>query len=66
MRTDFDNIPDDTRITLHPRENNPLHKKPVEAIYARGCFYCTGSDPLDGPDYYLGDVATHNRGWEAL
>lgn len=56
MRTDFDQIPNDSRVTLHPRPDNPLHDKPVGAFFSNGYFYCDGNDGADGPDYYLGDV----------
>lgn len=63
MRTDFENLEDGARITLHPNSENPLHKKPVAATYSGGYFYCDGSDPADGPDYYFRDVSAYNRGF---
>lgn len=64
MRTDFENLTDNQQITLHPLPDNPLHKKPVKATYAGGYFYCAGSPPEDGPDYYLGDVLAFCEGYE--
>lgn len=64
MRTDFDKIEEDTRVTLFPNADNPLHKKPVQAFYSAGYFYCDGTSPADGPDYYLGDVHRYNDGFE--
>lgn len=66
MRTDFDNLTDGERVRLVPRPSNPLHKRPVIATYAGGYFYCDGSPVADGPDYYLGDVLTHNEGFEPV
>lgn len=65
LRTDFDNLADGDRVTLHPNSNNPLHKKPITATYSCGYFWCDGSDPMDGPDYYLGDVLAYNDGFTA-
>ena len=63
MRTDFENLTDGDAITLHPNASNPLHKKPVKATYADGYFYCEGSPPEEGPDYYFGDVLQYNDGF---
>ena len=63
MRTDFENLSDGDRVTLHPIAGNPLHKAPVVATYSSGYFYCDGSKPEDGPDYYFGDVLTYNAGF---
>lgn len=65
MRTDFENLKDGDKVKLLPNANNPLHKKPVVATYASGYFYCEGSKPQDGPDYYFGDVLTYNDGFES-
>lgn len=64
MRTDFENIKNDTRVTLYPNSENPLHKKPVQAFFSSGYFYCDGRPPADGPDYYLGDVLRFIDGYE--
>ena len=63
MRTDFENLKDGNRITLHPNADNPLHREPVAATYQSGYFYCDGTNPMDGPDYYLGDVLAYNDGF---
>ena len=63
MRTDFENLTDGQRVKLHPTETNPLHKTPVVATFQSGYFYCDGSDPMDGPDYYFGDVLKYNHGF---
>lgn len=63
LRTDFDHLRNDEEIILHPRPNNPLHKKPVKAVHVGGYFYCDGSPPQEGPDYYLGDVLKFNKGF---
>lgn len=65
MRVDFENLQDGASVTLHPRPDNPLHKKPIVATYAGGYFYCEGSPPEEGPDYYLGDVLAFNEGFTA-
>lgn len=64
MRTDFENIENYTRVTLYPNSANPLHKKPVQAFFSSGYFYCDGSSPADGPDYYFGDVLKFHDGFE--
>ena len=46
-------------MRLHPNASNPIHKRPVEATYSNGYFYCDGTSPMDGPDYYFGDVLTY-------
>lgn len=63
MRTDFNTLQDGDEIILHPTPRNPLHKKPVKAIYSSGYFYCDGTRPEDGPDYCFGDVLTFNEGF---
>lgn len=57
---------DGDRVRLHPNALNPIHKRPVEATYSRGYFYCDNTDPLDGPDYYFGDVLTYNDRIEVI
>lgn len=64
MRNDFEAIEDGARVMLYPNDRNPLHKKPVKATYAGGYFYCDGTNPTEGPDYYLGDVFAYNMGYE--
>lgn len=64
MRTDFENLDDGSRIRLYPNNSNPLHKKPVVATYSSGYFYCDGTPPMEGPDYYFGDVMAYNDGFE--
>lgn len=66
MRTDFENIENHSRVLLYPYSDNPLYKKPHEATFSNGYFYCALSNPLDGPDYYFGDVYTYNKGFELL
>ncbi len=63
MRTDFENLSDGQQITLHPTANNPLHKKPIKATFQSGYFHCEGTNPMDGPDYYFGDVLRYNQGF---
>lgn len=63
MRTDFIALEDGQRVTLHPNTANPLHKNPVNAVYSGGYFYCEGTDPAEGPDYYIGDVLAYNDGF---
>lgn len=63
MRTDFENIENDSRVTLHPLPDNPLHRKPVGAFFSNGYFYCDGNKGEDGPDYYFGDVLRFNEGF---
>lgn len=66
MRTDIERLQDGDRVTLFPNSLNPLHKKPVTATFAGGYFYCDGSKPEDGPDYYWRDVLEFNDGFEAI
>ena len=66
MRTDFQNIKDGTKVTIYPNEENPIHSQPVEATFLGGYFYCRGSNPYEGPDYYLGDVFRYNNGFEPI
>lgn len=65
MRTDFDNLQEGDKVKLYPNGNNPLHKKPVVALYSSGYFYCEGSPAQEGPDYYMGDVLEYNDGFES-
>lgn len=65
IRTDFDLLDDGQEITLYPLPDNPLHKRPVRATFQSGYFYCKGTPPEDGPDYYLGDVLRYNEGFSA-
>lgn len=66
MRTDFQNIEDGSEVCLYPNAENPLHKMPVVAHYDGGYFYCKGTNPMEGPDYYMGDVARYNSGFETV
>jgi hypothetical protein len=63
MDTDINSLPDGSRVTLHPNSNNPLHKKPVQAFFSGGYFYCDGTSADQGPDYYFRDVLQFNDGW---
>ena len=63
IRQDFVNLKNNTRVTLYPAPDNPLHSEPVNAIFSNGYFYCDGSAAEDGPDYYLGDVLKFNVGY---
>ncbi len=64
IRTDFDNLEHGQKITLVPNDDNPLHKEPIIAWYfSTGYFLCDGSNPDDGPDYYIGDVLKYNHGF---
>ncbi len=63
MRTDFECLADGDSVTLHPNPDNPLQKKPVSATFQSGYFYCDGTPPEEGPDYYFGDVLRWNQGF---
>lgn len=63
LRTDFETLSDGDRITIYPHSENPLHKWPVKATFQGGYFYCDGTPPEEGPDYYFGDVLTWNDGF---
>ena len=63
MLTDINNLNDGDRITLYPRQDNPLHKDPIKATYSAGYFYCDGSGLVGAPDYYHGDVLKFNEGF---
>nr|WP_111299392.1 hypothetical protein [Paracoccus saliphilus] len=65
MRHDFQNIPEDAEIILHPADANLIHREPVKAMRIADYFYCEGSDAERcGASYHLGDVAAFCRGWE--
>lgn len=64
MRQDFEKLGEGQRVRLFPLARNPLHKKPVGAVYYAGYLYCDGSPVEDGPDYYLGDVLRYCEGFE--
>jgi len=69
LRTDFENLKDGDAVKLYPNGNNPLHNPkngPVNATYSGGYFYCEGSNPVDGPDYYMGDVMLYNDCFESV
>lgn len=66
MRHDFSNLPDGSRILLYPRDTNPLHKKPVNATFQGGYYYCDGTPHIEGPDYYWRDVSGYMMGYEFL
>lgn len=57
---------DGTEVMLYPNDNNPLHSCPIQAVLSGGYFFCKGSNPIDGPDYYFGDVAQYNEGFRYL
>lgn len=66
LRHDFENIPEDADVILHPAEANPVHREPVKAMRIGIYFFCEGTDPERGPDYYLGDVAAFCEGWQPI
>ena len=66
MRTDFENIKDGSRLVLYPNGNNPIHRNPTHAVYNGGYFYCDGSPPEEGPDYYFRDVNRYVVGYELV
>ena len=43
-------------VLLTPGPNDPIHKKPVKAIYSGGYFYCHDTNPAEGPDYWWRDA----------
>ena len=61
MITDLNSLQDGDVVLLRPKPGNPLHRQPVKAIFQSGYFYCEDYDPMDGPDYYWGDVLIHNE-----
>lgn len=61
-----DELADGSRVRLYPNALNPIHKAPAVATFSGGYFYCDGSDPMDGPDYYFGDVLTYNERIEVI
>ncbi len=63
LRHDFQNIPEDVDVILHPADANLIHREPVKAMRIADYFYCEGSDPERGPNYHLGDVAAFCEGW---
>ena len=63
---DVNELNDGDRVRLTPNAANPLHKKPVVATYSGGYFYCDGTSPMDGPDYYFGDVLAYNDRMELV
>ena len=54
------------RVRLYPKADNPIHKTPKAATFLDGYFFCDGSDPRDGPDYYVRDVLLYNERIEAI
>ena len=64
MRTDFDNVDEGQIILVYPNPENPLKKKPHPVTRFGPYFY--GDNPVEGPDYYLGDIFRYNEGFEVL
>ena len=64
MRHDFENIPEDADVILHPADANLIHREPVKATRQGAYFFCESTDSECGPDYCLGDVAAFCEGWE--
>ena len=62
----FEDLQNGDRVRLHPNEDNPIHKTPKAATFSDGYFFCDGSDPRDGPDYYVRDVLLYNERIEAI
>lgn len=63
MNTDFTELSNGDTVFLHPNEQNPIHQVKTKATYLDGYFYCEGTNPMEGPDYYFGDVLKYNHGW---
>ena len=64
--TDFEQIESGDRVILYPAKNNPLHNKPVKALFLDGYYYCDGSDPDFCPDYHFRDVWVFCNGYDKL
>lgn len=65
MRQDIENLANGEEVTLHPNSSNPIHSKPVKATFSDGYFFCEGTNPEEGPDYYWRDVFQYNKGFTA-
>lgn len=63
LQDNLEDLENGSVVILHPNKYNPIHKKPISATYQDGYFYCKGSDPLNGPDYYWGDILAYCHGW---
>lgn len=63
---ELESLTDGDRVRLYPNCENRLHTKPVMATYADGYFFCDGTDPMEGPDYYEGDVMRYNDRIEVI
>ena len=63
LRTDFENLHDGQRVRLFPAPSNPIHRAPVSATFSGGYFYCDGTPPTEGPDYYFGDILLYCKGF---
>lgn len=63
IRTDFENLEPNTALFLHPNESNPIHHERTACFYDGMYFHGVGTDPMEGPDYYLGDVLRYNHGF---
>ena len=70
IRGDFYTLEDGDWVILHPRPSNPRHHKPIRALFSGGAFYCQRSPSAEDeeadylePDYYIGNVLTHNIGF---
>ena len=63
IRTDFENVPPLTTLFLHPNDCNPIHQERIACFYDGKYFFGAGTDPIEGPDYYLGDVLRYNYGF---
>jgi hypothetical protein len=63
---DWSKLRDGDRIILHPNLENPLHSEPIKATFSDGYFYCEGSRPSEGPDFYWNDVHLYNTHFEYI
>ncbi len=48
---------------LHVAHQGYATEAEAEATYSSGYFYCKGTPPEEGPDYYMGDVLAYNDGF---
>lgn len=63
LRNDFHELTDHTEILLFPEPDNPIHDKPIKALFSGGYFWCEESPAEEGPDYFYGDVARYCAGF---
>lgn len=64
MEANFSRVCSGQRVLLHPKSDNPFHRKPVKAVFLEGSYFCEDREERGQPDYSNLNVGLYFDGWE--